>query len=443
MAKMTLAWVVIYCTLVIASFINPLYGTLGYLFEYYLRPSMHWWGQALPDLRWNFTIAAVLTFTFLLRRSSLPDIGPARRGPGLCLAGLLFIMLLVTPTTAVNPTLSWNSTTNFSKLILFHGLLVGTVRTELGFDAVAAMHMAGAGWWGWEAYTNPKRAAGRLENVGSGDTLGDNGTAAQILTVLPFIAVYLLVSKNKKLKGLAFLVAPFVLNTFILCNSRGALLALIAAGAAAVWLTRSGHRLGTAVAGVALAGALFYLADPQFLQRQQFTTDYESDGSAMGRIDAWRGAVQLVKDYPLGAGGQGFWELSPVYVADLVDRMREKRDPHNTVVLVASEWGIPGLTLYLLYYFTAFMLLADVRKRALNAMWYYRSVAVQLAMIGVFVAGLFTDRLYAEAPYWMGALAVALQRIHAHALRPESIAAEASQPRESTVAPPVPALSRA
>jgi putative inorganic carbon (hco3(-)) transporter len=342
----------------------------------------------------------------------------------------------------VNPSLSWNSTTNFAKLILFHGLLVGTVRTELGFDAVAAMHMAGAGWWGWEAYTNPKRSAGRLENVGSGDTIGDNGTAAQLLTVLPFIAVYLLVNKNKKLKALAFLVAPFVLNTFILCNSRGALLALMAAGAAAVWLTKSGHRLGTAVAGVALAGALFYLADPQFLERQQFTTDYESDGSAMGRIEAWRGGVQLIKDYPLGAGGQGFWELSPVYVADLVDRMREKRDPHNTVVLVASEWGIPGLTLYLLYYVTAFMLLADVRKRALNAMWYYRSVAVQLAMIGVFLAGLFTDRLYAEAPYWMGALAVALQRIHAHALQHESTAA-ASQSHESTVAPRVPALSRA
>ena len=40
MSKMTLAWVVIYSTLVIASFINPLYGTLGYLFEYYLRPSI-------------------------------------------------------------------------------------------------------------------------------------------------------------------------------------------------------------------------------------------------------------------------------------------------------------------------------------------------------------------------------------------------------------------
>jgi hypothetical protein len=440
---MALAWIVVYLTLVLLSFINPLFGTLGYLFEYYLRPALHWWGAPLPDLRWNFTIAAVLTVTFLLRRSSLPDIGPARRGPGRCLAGMLLIMLLVTPTMAVNPGESWDSTAKFAKLILFHGLIVGTVRTELGFDAVAAMHMAGAGEWGWEAYTNPKRTAGRLGNVGSGDTIGDNGTAAHIVTVLPFIAVYLLVSKNKKLKALAFLVAPFVLNTLILCNSRGAMLAVVVAGVAALWLTKSGNRLGMAVAGAVMAGALLYLADPQFLQRQQFTTDYENDGSAMGRLEAWRGAVGLVKDYPLGAGGQGFWELSPIYARGLVERMHEKRDPHNTVVLVASEWGIPGLTLYLLYYVTSYFLLADVRKHALNSMWYYRSVAVQLAMIGVFVAGLFTDRLYAEAPYWMGALAVALQRIHAHALRQESTAADASQPQTSTAAPRVPVLTRA
>ena len=114
-----------------------------------------------------------------------------------------------------------------------------------------------------------------------------------------------------------------------------------------------------------------------------------------------------------------------------------------TVGAAAFRRGIPGLTIYLLYYVTSFLVLADVRKRALNTMWYYRAVAVQLAMIGVFVAGLFTDRLYSEAPYWMGALAVALQRIHSHALQQESTAADAAQPQTATVPPRVAALSRA
>ena len=182
------------------------------------------------------------------------------------------------------------------------------------------MHMAGAGWWGWEAYTNPKRTAGRLENVGSGDTLGDNGTAAQILTVLPFIAVYLLVSKNKKLKALAFLVGavrPQHLHS--VQQSRRNARAGRRRGVRQSGSPGPGIGLARLSPGVAMAGGLFYLADPQFLQRQQFTTDYENDGSAKGRLEAWRGGVELVKDHPFGAGGQGFWELSPIYAADLVD----------------------------------------------------------------------------------------------------------------------------
>jgi O-antigen ligase len=413
MPNTTIVWFILYCVFLLGSFVNPLFGTLGYLFEYYLRPSMHWWGRPLPDWRWNFTIAAVLTVTYLLRRSSLPRIGKARTGPATCLIGLLLVMLLVTPLTAVNRTLSWDRTVSFSKLLLFHGLIVGTVRTELAFDAVAAIHMAGAGWWGWEAYTNPKRTAGRLQNVGSGDTLGDNGTAAHLLTVIPFIAVYLVVSRKKRLQSLAFLVAPFVLNTFILCNSRGALLGLIAAAGAAVWLTKSGNRVRMIGAGVALVAGLYVLADPQFLARQE-PVNYEEDSSAVGRLEAWRGSLDLIQDYPFGAGGQGFWELSPIYVPDLVERSHERRDPHNTLVLVASEWGVLGLLLLLGFYYSSFRLLREVRRQSGGGIWYYRSVAIQVSMIGLFVAGIFTDRLYAEAPYWLGGLAVALHRVHSH-----------------------------
>ena len=29
------------------SFFNPLYRLLAYLFEYYLRPRLHWWGDPI------------------------------------------------------------------------------------------------------------------------------------------------------------------------------------------------------------------------------------------------------------------------------------------------------------------------------------------------------------------------------------------------------------
>lgn len=421
MPKMTLFWLLAYGGGLLLSFINPFYGTLTYLFEYYLRPSLHWWGKELPGLRWNFTIALVLTVTFLVRRSSLPQIHPARRGPAMCLLGLALVMVLVTGTVAVDPNESWDKTTAYLKMILFHGLVVGTVRSEWAFDAFVGAHMAGAGWWGWEAFRDPKRTAGRLANIGSGDTLGDNAAAAHLLTVIPFMVVYLLVHKDKRLRVLAFVMAPFVVNALILCNSRGSIVALLVGGASSLLLTRSGHRLRTIAAGILFGCGLLALADPQFIERQQTMSRYEEDGSAMQRVVSWQAAYRLIQDHPLGTGGSGFTELSPIYIPEVVELLGQKRDPHNTIVLVGSEWGVVGLALFLGYYGACFRLLRDVRRRSPEGgIWYYRSVGVELALIGVFIAGMFTDRLYAEAPYWMGALAVALHRLHAHKLAREN-----------------------
>ena len=429
MARMTLLWLAIYAFCFFGSIFNPLFGTIGYLFEYDLRPSLHWWGTGIPNWRWNFAIALMLTLTFVLRRSSLPDVGRARRAPAICLVGLLLVSVLVYPISA-DRELSWDKTVELSKLILFHGLVVGTVRTPLGFDAVVAAHVAGSAWWGWEAFRNPKRTAGRLANVGSGDSRGDNGAAAHMLTVLPLAAVYLLLYKDRRMKALCLVALPLVINAVILCNSRGASVAMVAASAAAFFLVRSGHRLRMIAAGGLLTLALFALADPQFLNRQ-LNSDY-SDGSSQGRLAAWRGSVQLIADHPFGTGGQGFWVLSPQYASELVDRMGERRDPHNTFVLVASEWGILGLLLYLGYYVSTFSLLVQVKRRALDPLWYYRAVALQVAFVAFAVASAFTDRLYAEAPYWIGALAIALHRLQTHEL---AVKAEAQVVKPATQAP--------
>src|SRR5262249_6299369 len=46
------------------------------------------------------------------------------------------------------------------------------------------------------------------------------------------------------------------------------------------------------------------------------------------------------------------------------------------------------------------------------------------AMIGLFIGGIFTDRLYSEAPFWMGGLAVVLHRLNEDRLAKAREAAE-------------------
>ena len=428
MPRMTIFWLLVYCSGTLMSFVNPLYGTLTYVFEYYLRPSLHWWGQSIPNLRWNFLIAAVLTLTFLARRSSLPEVPQAPRGPAFCLLALAGVMMLVTP-GAVDPSFSWVRTTDFLKLILFFALVVGTLRTERALDLFIAAHIAGSGWWGWQAFVDPERESGRLVNIGSGDTLGDNFAAAHLLTVLPFLAVFGLMHKDKRFKALALGAGPFIVNALILCNSRGSMVGLAAAALLAMFISRTGHRIRMLGVAAVLAIGFYALADPEFIQRQQ-TTTRPDDGSANERIAAYGGAARLVADHPFGAGGGGFTLLSNLYVPQVVDANGgELRDPHNTFLLVTSEWGIPGLVLLLGYYGSCAVLLWQVRRRAPEGgMWYYRSVAIQLAMVGIFVAGAFSDRLYAEAPYWMGALAVALHRLQTKELTLKQPAAVTADP---------------
>ena len=43
--------------------------------------------------------------------------------------------------------------------------------------------------------------------------------------------------------------------------------------------------------------------------------------------------------------------------------------------------------------------------------YYWRALAIQLALIGHLVSSTFTDRLYGEAGYWMVALSFALYRV--------------------------------
>jgi hypothetical protein len=83
-------------------------------------------------------------------------------------------------------------------------------------------------------------------------------------------------------------------------------------------------------------------------------------------------------------------------------------------VQVATDWGILGFVCFLGVYGAAFRVLSRVKKAALpseNGFYYWRALAIQLALIAYLVAGTFTDRLYGEAGYWLIGLAYALYRI--------------------------------
>jgi hypothetical protein len=423
--KFTIFWLTVYFGGMLGSFFNPMLGLLAYLFEYYLRPRLHWWGVPwLPDWRWNLMIGSVAILTFVMRRQSLVEM-PRVTNPALKWFVAFICSMVVVSTWSVFPEKSWQEVSDFGKLLLLYGLIIGNVRTQGLFDAFMGAHIAGAGWWGWQAYVDPSRISGRLVNVGSSDTLSDNLAAAHLLTVLPIVCVYALMAKDKRLRALALVCAPFIVNTFILCNSRGATIGLAAGLIVALMVARSGHRLKMLGAALAIGVMFFALADQTFIDRQK--TTISDDDAGRERLQTWAGARQLLSDRPFGVGGGGFEYLSPIYIAEVVAAHDgEPRSVHNTYLLLATEWGIQSFVLFFGFMGSTMLILNRVRQRAagLDDLVYYKAVGIQIGLIGTLTAATFSNRLSGESIYWLCALAFALYRVQAR----DASLAEAPQP---------------
>jgi putative inorganic carbon (hco3(-)) transporter len=405
-----LVWLAMYTFALLRAWVDPMYGIFGYLLEYFQRPSLLWWGKQVPDLRWNFTIAAVATAAYLMRRSSMPAF---RRETNVALVLLVMqaINTTIVSTWSVSPVLSWHWSGQYWKLVVCFMLFSGIVRNAKSLDLVILFQIVGAAYWGWEGIGHARSHA-RLEGIGSGDTKNANMLAAHLLTIVPLAVTFVVLKRPKWMRIAALVSLPLIVNLFILANSRGATLGLAASTLAAFVLVRNGLRRWVVLGALAGGLAFWYLADPEYLERQQTIVDAD-DNSAQTRVALWRGSANMVKDYPFGAGGRGFQALSPRYVPEIKDENDgEGRSSHNTYIQVAADWGIQGLALFLALIGYTFFLLHQIRRgRASPDLIYFVSLGIQVGLIGTLTAGFFTVRFYGESIYWMCALATALYRM--------------------------------
>ena len=308
MSLTAIVWVVVFCVFAAGALVAPVYGLFGYLLEYYQRPALVWWGRDLPDMRWNFVIALVAIASYLVHQNSLPQ----RRRVVLIPLALMLLQAVNTSVVtiwAVAPELSWRWSIAYWKLVVIFFLFSNVIRNQRVLNLLILFQIIGTAYWGFDAL-DARRSASRLEGVGSGDTQNSNTLAAHVLTIIPLTIVFALTKEPRWMRGLAIISLPLIVNLLVLANSRGAMLGFVAAGLAAIVLVGRGMRKHVFV-GVVVAGlAVFLLADPQFIARQQTTLDAQ-DGSAQGRLGLWRGSLDMIADYPVGAGGRGYHFLSP------------------------------------------------------------------------------------------------------------------------------------
>ena len=408
MSKTTLLFLALFVGGLAGGILHPVYPLLAYLLDYYQHPPLRWWGKDLPEgFRWSFVASMVmLGATFLHGKFPLSR-ATLRHWPVHGLLGFALIALLVTP-FAVSVDRSLRYLEMLWQLALLVLVMVVSLDSPKRWRLVVLVMTVGSLTWGVDAWLDPERVAGRLQAIGGADSFNDNAAAVHLLAMLPFMAVMGIYGSRIE-RGVALVSFPFVVNTIILCNSRGATLAMACMGGASLLLTRGRQRRGLLWLSAAGAAAFLFLADPQFLERQATILSEERDGSSEGRVVAWIGALELMRDYPLGAGGGGFDALSPVYIPQVVARYGgAERTVHNTYLWVGSDWGIAGLIAFCVFLFGTLVRVQQARRRAPDVRMDMEGVAVQAAIIGISVGGFFINRTYGEIMYWVPALGLAL-----------------------------------
>jgi putative inorganic carbon (hco3(-)) transporter len=426
-------WVATALALIAASLRRPSWAVALYMLTFFAAPQLWWWGKDLPPLRYAYVSGFVLLIAILFHggRSSMPSSGWGR------IASLAAIAMVVNATivdqliTAI-PEISFDTYLELVKFVILYFLLMAAIATRKDLTIVAVSLACGAAYIGYEITFNDRGnfTAGRLENVGAPGADTANGLASVLLLLLPVIGS-LWLTGTKRHKALVMAAAPLALNVVILCNSRGAFLGLIGGGLLFLFLARGPSRK-RAIRVLLLGAAALYvlLGDPKILER--FTTTFvgaeERDRSAASRFEFWAAGLNLLSDHPLGAGGGAFkFVYSQRYLEDL-GSIQGRRALHNGYLTEATDWGVQGLLLKLLFvgatlaaaYRTVKRCRAD--GRADDALV---GVSYIAALSSFLIVCMFGSFLASEWVYWIAALLVRYSDIYA---RPAALEAEGSQP---------------
>jgi O-antigen ligase len=273
------------------------------------------------------------------------------------------------------------------------------------------------------AYLYGKRIESRLEFAGTADAYGSNEFALLLAAIIPLLLPFLKSGKlYEKLTSLAF--APFLINAFILCNSRGSTLAFALGIAISLILIADKEiRKKVFLLSFLAIPAFIYLSDEAFIERittltgttQAIEDESEINKLSSGRTEIWSYGIEMAKDNPLGVGPDGFKRLAHLYMPDEILRFKPGSDKgvrsaHNSYLQVFVEQGFAGLFIWLIMCLHTLIILYKSFKLTTEnpdqlEFWKYAVFSQTIGFISVLVGGMVNSRIYFEYFWWQIAFA--------------------------------------
>jgi putative inorganic carbon (HCO3(-)) transporter len=394
---------------------RPAIGALVFMWLSLMNPHRLTYGPAY-DFPFAMMVAAITIVAILFSRE--PRDYPATPLTVLLIAFMVWIT--ITTLFAISP--PWlvnNEWSRVIKTLLMVAVSILVVQSEADFKKMVWILVLSLGVFGAKGGVFTLVTGGSSRVLGpAGSYIAENNSLALALVMATPILWYLRLQAEKRwlrygLTAMAALTLVAAAGSY----SRGALLAGVAM-MGFLWL-KSRNKLSTGIV-LLLMIPLVWLAMPeQWHARMSSINDYQSDGSALGRINAWYFAMEVARTHMLGGG---FMVFNPMMFSIYAPNPTDYHAAHSIFFQVLGEHGYIGLALFVSIIGTAWLTANKIIKSARahpDLKWASDFAAMaQVSMVGYAVGGAFLSLAYYDYFWYIVAALVITQRIVARKLKP-------------------------
>ncbi len=239
---------------------------------------------------------------------------------------------------------------------------------------------------------------------------GNNELAVATLMIIPLMAYLYSVQSDWRVKYGLLAGMGFSFIAAMGSQSRGAFIAFAAVGLF-FWLKSKQKLLGGMIMVVLGVGIIAFMPE-SWHERMDTIQDYEQDGSAMGRINAWYYAINAANSNLLGVG---FDSWSPETFILYAPNPYDVHAAHSIYFSVLADHGWLGLMLFLLIFYGTWKKLAKVIKTTHQQPAYQEinvlARMIQVSLIAYWVGGAFLSLSYFDLPWHLVSFGLIVEKV--------------------------------
>ncbi len=408
-----------------SCFRRPFLGLLMFSLLAYMRLQDLTWGWA-RDQRWSYYVALVTLLGFVFshqpdKRFFRPDL---RCWVMIALALLVGISLLFSAN--LRP-LDFAYYTEYCKIIGVALFTTAIVKNREHLRVLVWVIALCFGFFGVKGGLGFVMHGGSLQILqGPGGMLIDNNDFSLALCMaIPMLLQLGLAERRPLMRRTLLAMVPLTVLTIIATHSRGGFVALAFTALVLAW--RSRNRVGSfALLGLcALGGTVF--APRAYIERLSTIREYETEGSARARLDAWAVAARMIQAKPiLGVGFAKFQENYRRYDPKASSENASEvgtHVAHNSYFQIWAECGTLAFLLYMLLFVWCFLDLWRLRREAAaryHSSWILSYATMFEASLAAFAVGsFFLNRAHFDLFYHLVAIVIVFTAIARSSMKDE------------------------